>query len=142
MLGTHIKQAYRPQRRVLEGLLCCGRLCFVTRKVQLSGEKTNRLSTLPFSVITSGSSRGGELLCVFLLKLNPRGSFSWTHTLDHMDSYLDLMLYIHKHDVCWRLKAQYKCHTGSFCHFRYFLIVQVFIIQNSFVLRRYLMLLK
>lgn len=60
MFGTHKKnQAYRPQQRVLVGLLWSGRHCFVTVKVQLLGGKQIQ-STLPFSVIRSGSSNGGE----------------------------------------------------------------------------------
>lgn len=64
MFGEHEKQAYRPQRRVLVGLLWSGRFCFVTVKVQLSGGKQTR-STLPFSLIRSVES----FICLFCLNL-------------------------------------------------------------------------
>lgn len=41
MFGTEKNKPYRPEQRVLEGLLWSGRHCFVTVKVQLLGGKTN-----------------------------------------------------------------------------------------------------
>lgn len=93
---AHIKkQAYRPQQRVLAGLLWSGRHCFVTVKVQLLGGKQMQ-GTLPFSVIRSGSSNGGELglFLFFSTWIWPfhlsaeKGSFRWTL----FDNILDLIM--------------------------------------------------
>lgn len=89
MFGTHEKQAYRPQRRVLVGLLWSGRFCFVTVKVQLSGGKQTQ-STLPFSLIRSGSSSSGELH-LFVLS-QPETDLSTKNASGSNDGILDLSM--------------------------------------------------
>lgn len=70
MFGTEKNKPYRPEQRVLEGLLWSGRHCFVMVKVQLLGGKQTQ-STLTFSVIRSGSNNRGEFgLFLFFLHLN------------------------------------------------------------------------